>query len=67
LGIEIYGGDCIIDDQGNARIIDFNDFPSFAPCREIAALYIAKKIIANIKNTVGCNGTGRNSGKNCNR
>lgn len=40
----IYGGDCIVDYKGNIRIIDFNDWPSFAPCRNIAAPNIAKCI-----------------------
>ncbi len=41
LNICIYGGDCVIDKDGTIRIIDFNDWPSFAPCRNIAAPYIA--------------------------
>ena len=32
LDIRIYGGDAIIDADGTFRIIDFNDWPSFAPC-----------------------------------
>ena len=37
LGVDIYGGDCIISPTGEIRIIDFNDWPSFAPCRNEAA------------------------------
>ena len=37
VGIDIYGGDCIITPQGDFRIIDFNDWPSFSRCREQAA------------------------------
>ena len=44
LDIYIYGGDCIIDFDGTIRLIDFNDWPSFAPCRSTAAPYIAKCI-----------------------
>lgn len=44
LNIHIYGGDCIIDESGEIRIIDFNDWPSFAPCRNEAAPYIAECI-----------------------
>ena len=33
----IYGGDCIIDSHGHIHIIDFNDWPSFSPCRAEAA------------------------------
>lgn len=41
LGVPVYGGDCIVDADGKYKIIDFNDWPSFAPCREDAAYYIA--------------------------
>jgi NDP-sugar pyrophosphorylase family protein len=41
LNVYIYGGDCVIDKKGSIRIIDFNDWPSFAPCRNEAAPYIA--------------------------
>ncbi len=50
LDVKIYGGDCIIDSDGSMRIIDFNDWPSFAPCRKEAAPYIAKCIFNAIKN-----------------
>ncbi len=50
LDVKIYGGDCIIDPDGSMRIIDFNDWPSFAPCRKEAAPYIAKCIFNVIKN-----------------
>lgn len=49
LDVKIYGGDCIISPQGDIRIIDFNDWPSFAPCRNEAAPFIAKSIMASIK------------------
>lgn len=44
LNIHIYGGDCIVAEDGQIRLIDFNDWPSFAPCREEAAQHIAKRI-----------------------
>ena len=44
LNVHIYGGDCIISEEGEIHIIDFNDWPSFAPCREEAAHYIARRI-----------------------
>ena len=47
--VKIYGGDCIVDPDGSIRIIDFNDWPSFAPCRKEAAPYIAKAILAEAK------------------
>ena len=47
--MKIYGGDCIVSPDGEIRIIDFNDWPSFAPCREEAGPQIAKAIISAIK------------------
>lgn len=44
LGIDVYGGDCIIDSDGNILIIDFNDWPSFSPCRDEAVGHIANII-----------------------
>lgn len=49
LNIEIYGGDCIISPEGKIQIIDFNDWPSFAPCRVESAPHIAKRILTLIK------------------
>lgn len=49
LDVKVYGGDCIVDTEGAIRIIDFNDWPSFAPCRNDAAPYIAKRILTAIK------------------
>lgn len=49
LDVRIYGGDCIVADDGTVRIIDFNDWPSFAPCRQQAAPYIAKSVMAAVK------------------
>ena len=49
LGMLIYGGDCIVDTEGNVKIIDFNDWPSFAPCRDEAAQHIGKCVIDMIK------------------
>lgn len=44
LDIHVYGGDCIVSEDGVMRIIDFNDWPSFAPCRDEAAPFIARRI-----------------------
>ena len=49
LDVKIYGGDCIVSPEGDIRIIDFNDWPSFAPCRKEAAPHIAKCILSSIK------------------
>lgn len=40
----VYGGDCIIRQDGSFYIIDFNDWPSFARCREEAAKAIAQAV-----------------------
>ncbi len=53
LNIRIYGGDCIVDENGSFRIIDFNDWPSFAPCREEAAPKIAESIHNEIITRLG--------------
>lgn len=50
LDVKVYGGDCIISPEGDIRIIDFNDWPSFAPCRNEAAPFIAKCVLKLIKN-----------------
>lgn len=49
LDVKIYGGDCIIDDAGKLSIIDFNDFPSFGPCRQDASTAIARYVMTAIK------------------
>ena len=45
LNVPVYGGDCVVSEDGSIRIIDFNDWPSFAPCRDEAAFYIATKMV----------------------
>lgn len=49
MDVKIFGGDCIVDKDGSIRIIDFNDWPSFAPCRAEAAPHIAKCVMQSIK------------------
>jgi hypothetical protein len=48
LQIIVYGGDCIVSPDGTVRIIDFNDWPSFAPCRHEAIPAIGEAIINKI-------------------
>lgn len=48
IGIEAYGGDCIISENGEIRIIDFNDWPSFRMCRDGAAEKIAAVILSRL-------------------
>lgn len=45
LDIKIYGGDAVISKNREIQLIDVNDWPSFAPCRDEAAKYIAETII----------------------
>lgn len=49
LDVKVYGGDCVISSDGKMRIIDFDDWPSFAPCRQEAATQIAKYVMSAIK------------------
>lgn len=49
LDVKIYGGECAVAENGDIRIIDFNDWPSFAPCRAEGATQIAKYVIGAIK------------------
>lgn len=45
IGLDIYGGDCIVNSKGEIFIIDFNDFPSFSAVRNEAAKEIAAYIL----------------------
>ncbi len=40
-GLEVFGGDAIAAPDGRVFLIDLNDWPSFASCRESAAQHIA--------------------------
>jgi len=40
-GLDVYGGDLIVEPSGRLTLIDLNDWPSFAPCRPAAAAAIA--------------------------
>lgn len=47
-GLEIFGGDVIVSPDGGLTLIDLNDWPSFAPCRDAAvdviADYLARRV-----------------------
>lgn len=43
-GLDIFGGDVIVSAEGELTLIDLNDWPSFAPCRERASYAIAEFI-----------------------
>ena len=49
LGVDVYGGDAVVYSDGTISIIDFNDWPSFAPCRIEGAKAIAQAIIQKIE------------------
>ena len=49
MDIRIYGGDAVIAPDGKFSLIDFDDWPSFAPCRTEAAQHIAKLSMKLIK------------------
>ena len=44
--VKVYGGDCVVMENGDYCIIDFNDWPSFSRCRHDAALAIASLVTA---------------------
>lgn len=48
-GIDVYGGDCVISRDGEIHIIDFNDWPSFASCREDASNAIVELVKCFLK------------------
>ena len=45
LGLDIYGGDCLVTADGTLYLIDINDWPSFRGCRPVAARHIAQHIL----------------------
>ena len=42
IGVIVYGGDAIVRSDGSFVIIDFNDWPTFSPCREEAGRAIKR-------------------------
>ena len=52
LNVKVYGGDCIVSPDGQFKIIDFNDWPSFAPCRDQAGPKIAECIDKQIERKI---------------
>ena len=47
-GLDIFGGDVIVSSAGELTLIDLNDWPSFAPCRERASYAIADFITKRV-------------------
>lgn len=52
LQIPVYGGDAIVDDQGQCFLVDFNDWPSFSCCRDRASEAIADCLIQMAKKQI---------------
>ena len=48
-GLQIFGGDCIVDKEGDIYVIDINDFPSFGAVRSEAAVAIAELVLRTNK------------------
>jgi glutathione synthase/RimK-type ligase-like ATP-grasp enzyme len=48
LGLDVFGGDLVVDGDGRPVLIDVNDWPSFARCREEAAEAIAGYVVDRI-------------------
>ena len=49
LGLDIYGGDCLVTSDGTLYLIDINDWPSFRGCRPVAASHIAQHILTRAR------------------
>ena len=47
-GLEIFGGDVIVAPSGELTLIDLNDWPSFAPCRDRASDAIAEHLMRRV-------------------
>jgi hypothetical protein len=47
-GLEVLGGDVIVAPGGELTLIDLNDWPSFAPCRERASDAIADYLMRRV-------------------
>ena len=47
-GLDVYGGDIIVEPSGALTLIDLNDWPSFAPCRDAASHAIADFLMRRV-------------------
>ena len=48
VGLEVFGGDVIASPSGELTLIDLNDWPSFAPCRDRASGAIAEHLMRRV-------------------
>lgn len=44
VGVSVYGGDAVVRPDGSFVIVDFNDWPSFSPCRDEVAAAISQLV-----------------------
>lgn len=49
LGVDVFGGEMIVTPDGECLVTEFDDWPSFAPCRKDAARAIARSISRRVK------------------
>ena len=47
-GLDIFGGDIVVAPDGELILIDLNDWPSFAPCRDRASEAIAQHLMRRV-------------------
>ena len=47
-GLDVFGGDVIVGPSGELTLIDLNDWPSFAPCRDRASDAIAEYLMRRV-------------------
>ena len=53
VNVEVFGGDAIVTPDGKIFIIDINSWPSFARVRAEAAVQIARRLRARLRQTAG--------------
>jgi hypothetical protein len=51
LGLEVFGGDLVVTENGRPVLVDLNDWPSFARCRDEAADAIASYVVDRLATT----------------
>jgi glutathione synthase/RimK-type ligase-like ATP-grasp enzyme len=49
LGLDVYGGDCLLTPDGTLYLVDVNDWPSFRSCRALAAEQIAGHLLTRAR------------------
>lgn len=49
LKVDVFGCDVVLDGGGSCHLVNFDDWPSFAPIRREAARAIAKAVIARVR------------------